>query len=1146
MTHAIRPGLLILQGNRLELLRDAVLHWLAQQPLAPLEEEIVLVQSNGAAEWLKMALAAQRGICAATRVELPARFLWRTYRQVLGRDAVPPQSALDKSVLTWRLMRLLPLQLHQPGFAPLTHYLQGHDAQRRLQLARKLADLYDQYQIYRTDWLDAWAAGRDVLLDASGAPTPLAEDQRWKALLWRTVLDELSDAERASIRPRVQRAMLQALADAGAAAVRLPRRVVLFGASHLPGALLDALVALSGQVQILMALPNPCRYHWADIIEGRELLRDVPMRRGTRNDIDLAAVGLEAMHAHAHPLLAAWGRQGRDFMRQLDAFDARATAQDEPELPREGLFDEAPGVTLLQQTQAAVRDLLPLQEHPRNPIAATDRSVVFHIAHSPQREVEVLHDQLLSLLAQQDCANPLRPRDIVVMVPDIAPFAPAIRAVFGQYSPGDARNIPYDIADLPARATEPLLLALAWLLRLPDQRMHATELGDLLDVPAIARRFGLQPEDRPRLTHWIAGAGVRWGLDAAQRAHLGLAACGEQNSWSFGLRRMLLGYTGAGESGFADIVPYEEIGGLDAALIGPLADLLDVLQAWWRTACGTATPQQWAQHARDLLDALVQPQELAERQTRARIDDALSAWLDDCAAAGFDEPVPLAVLRDGWLGAVDDAPGAGRFLAGGVTFCTLMPLRSIPFEVVCLLGMNDGDYPRQSPRNDFDLMRQPGQYRPGDRARREDDRYLMLEALLSARRMLYISWAGRSPRDNTAQPPSVLVAQLRDYIAAGWRGEGEGDVLAQRTTVHPLQPFSRRYFERAAKENAALFTYAGEWRMAHADSAAPAPAPAHGLPAFEALLEPLSLQQLVRFLKNPVKAFFRVRLDVVFDEQGAQDDDEVFALDGLSRHALLTDLLDDPQTAVREGVEHSIARRLHRLRGSGALPMRALGERVAQALQQEALPMLARWAELRQTYPHGAEKIPLRFAHAGVQLDDWLGDLRKGAQGRVWMLLTASRLLGDKASPRPDKLLDAWVRQLATSACGEAAEGWLIGPDASLQLPPLAQEAAAAHLQALLAAWKTGMDAPLPIAARTALAELAKGKGAATYDGSFNTTGEVEEPCLARVFPDFDALRADGRFDHYKDTLFQPLLDWTQGCSVMIHSQMPAHTGEDA
>ena len=98
-------------------------------------------------------------------------------------------------------------------------------------------------------------------------------------------------------------------------------------------------------------------------------------------------------------------------------------------------------------------------------------------------------------------------------------------------------------------------------------------------------------------------------------------------------------------------------------------------------------------------------------------------------------------------------------------------MRALPFEVLCLLGMNDGDFPRSSARSDFDLMAWPGQQRPGDRSRRDDDRQLMLEALLSARRVLYVSWAGRSARDNSEQPPSVLVSQLRDYLAAGWAGE---------------------------------------------------------------------------------------------------------------------------------------------------------------------------------------------------------------------------------------------------------------------------------------------------------------------------------------------------------------------------------------
>ena len=124
---------------------------------------------------------------------------------------------------------------------------------------------------------------------------------------------------------------------------------------------------------------------------------------------------------------------------------------------------------------------------------------------------------------------------------------------------------------------------------------------------------------------------------------------------------------------------------------------------------------------RALIEAFLAPTDERERMTVAALQDALRGWLDACASAGFDEPVSLAVAREAWLAGIDEPGVNKRFHAGGVTFCTLLPMRSIPFEVVCLLGMNDGDYPRSSRRSDFDLTALPGQHRPGDRSRRDDD-----------------------------------------------------------------------------------------------------------------------------------------------------------------------------------------------------------------------------------------------------------------------------------------------------------------------------------------------------------------------------------------------------------------------------------------
>ncbi|MBP7520543.1 MAG: exodeoxyribonuclease V subunit gamma [Leptothrix sp. (in: Bacteria)] len=1183
-------GLLILHGNRLEWLLEAVLDWLQRQPLPPLEEELLLVQSNGIAEWLKRSLAERSGICAATRVELPARFLWRCYRAVLGPAGVPRRSPLDEAPLVWRLMRCLPQVAGQPDFEPLAQYLAADDSDaqalsRRLQLAQRLADLYDEYQVYRADWLQAWASGDAVLIDALGRRSPLPAEQRWQARLWQQLCGELSEAEARGVRSEVHARAVAALQAGEAARQRLPRRVVVFGLSHLPQQALEALQALAGRAQVLLALPNPCRYHWSDIIEGRELLAAATAarrRHPLRGGVDLAALPLEQAHAQAHPLLAAWGRQARDFIRLLDRFDDTRRQAGALELPRVDLFDDAPGDTLLQQLQARIRDNLPAGEalEGATPPPAADRSIAFHIAHSAMREVEVLHDQLLHRLAPFPGEAKLAPRQIVVMLPDIEPWAPLIHAVFGRHGPGDARRIPYEIADLRSRERAPLLRALEWLLRVDAQRCTAGELRDLLEVPAVARRFGLDAlgdEGREVAARWLAGAGVRWGLDAAQREQLGLGACGEANTWRFGLRRMLLGYAvgldgsgetlsdasaqGPGEAAFEDwqdIAPYGEVGGLESVLAGSLALLVDALGDWWARSAQSATPADWGPRCQALLQAFFTAADEGDRLLLARLNEALSHWLDDCEAADFDERIPLAVLREAWLGGVDDAGLRSRFLSGGVLFCTLMPMRAIPFELVCLLGMNDGDYPRRAPRSDFDLIGAPGQRRPGDRARRDDDRLLMLEALLAARRGLYVSWAGRNLRDNSPQPPSVLVAQLRDAIAATWGEER----LAALTTEHPLQPFSRRYFEAGSP----LVSYAREWRAAHpepATGAAPllrSAASSAPVPDLASML-PLNLARLEQWLRRPVAAHWRERLGVVFTPlASAVADDEPLALDALDETLLLQQLvagLARPEQCSPQALQAGLERRVRQLARRGELPLGALGERWQHHFQVTAEPMLRVWAEWMAELPQAAAPLRLSWVDeadeedgegadeeggdaalpASLLLDDWLDGLRQGPDGTpVWLQLEVRRLASkprvsekkpsaqgpDRSKPpllRPEQFVGPWLRLLAASAQGQPLPGRLIGRDVVAWLTPPAPQESRRLLRQLLAAWRHGLQAPLPVALYTAMAWLkARATGSLAdadeaarqaYDGGHRPAlAEAREPALARCWPEWEQLAA--------------------------------------
>ena len=1161
----LSPGLVALHGNRTEWLTDAVVDFMARRPLGPLEPETVLVQSNGVAEWFKMALAERVGACAAVQVELPARYLWRSYRQVLGADQVPPRSAVDKSALVWRLLELLPELRSEPGYEPVAGFLQGGEPDRAWQLAERLADLFDQYQVYRGDWLAEWAEGREQVRSASGAAVDLPSDQRWQARLWRAVLARLDAPARDAIRPHIHERALAALRGSQSPAAALPRRVVLFGMTHMPLPLLEWVSAVARHAQVLLAVPNPCRYHWADAIDGRELLAAGRRRHPLRGGTDLARLPIESLHAHAHPLLAAWGRQGRDFVRQLDAFDETATAQERLALPRVDFFDTAEEdarTPLLAQVQHRIRDLVPLAEHPRRALEPTDRSIVFHSAHSALREVEVLHDQLLDLLAHPPGGAPLVPRDIVVMVPDIALFAPAVRAVFGQVPSGDARYIPWGIADLSAGASHPLVGAVDWLLRAPVQRIAWSELRDLLGVPAVAARFGLGEDEVAQLTAWMAGAGIRWGLDAEQRIGLGLGACGAQNTALWGLERMLLGYA-AGAGSFDGIEAWDEVGGLAAELAGALAALVARLQRWLGEASAPAEPAVWAERLRALMADFARPVDDADRKALEALDAALDQWLTSCEAAAFAQPVPLEIARAAWLQALDEPQLAQRFRAGGVTFCTLLPLRAIPFEVVCLLGMNDGDYPRRSPRSDFDLMALPGMARPGDRSRQGDDRQLMLEALLSARRVLLVSWTGRSVRDNSVQPPSVLVSQLRDYLAAGWGQEA----LDARTTEHPLQAFSRRYFTGAVQAgDQRWFTYAREWRAVH-ETPVPAAGAQEAVPAAEgAAPRSLTLDRLGGFLRHPAREFLRERLAVVFEPlEDAVPDDESFGVAGLEKHQMAEAVLDGLDARAAGGdpaaLEDQLAEALAALRRAGRLPMAGLGARAEHALFDEWLPMALAW---RQECAHWGTPAPrLRLAwmlddaneliatnahgiSAGGQFDlknpatvvlhDWLEPLRRSADGELALLTrTASRVLGKgtKTQPqaRPEKLLPAWLRALAAAASGTPVHGVLVAGDALLRWAPMEEAPARQALGQLLALWRTQAlaAAPLPLPLKTALAQAREGAAQLAYEGagpSQGTRGEVEDPAWQRFYPDFEALSADGLLENLARQVHAPLADW--------------------
>lgn len=1140
----LTPGFMVVHGNRLDELRSLVVSWMRMYPLRPLENEIILVQSNGIAQWLKLALAADEsadeeggvGISAAVDVQLPGSFMWQLYRSVLGHDQIPSSSLLDKAPLTWRLMRLLPQLIDRPHFEPLQRFLlDDNDLRKRYQLSERLADLFDQYQVYRADWLQDWAVGKHQLRNGRGLSKPLPVGNCWQAELWRALLEDVGSEGMAQSRAGVHQRFMEAAAALDEAPSTLPSRVIVFGISSLPAQGLEALAALGRFSQVLLCVHNPCRHHWADIVADKDLLRHQYKRQARKQGMPVV-LDSDNLHQHAHPLLAAWGKQGRDYINLLDSYDDPASYQAAFGDGRIDLFSEGEPRHLLGQLQDDILELRPLAETqsiwPSVDIK-TDKSIRFHVAHSAQREVEILHDQLLARFSA-DAA--LRPRDVIVMVPDIDSYAPHIRAVFGQLDRDDRRFIPFTLTDQGQRGRDPLLIAVEHLLKLPDSRFPVSEILDLLDVPALRSRFAILERDLPTLRRWIEGAGIRWGLDARQRTQMGLPIELEQNTWRFGLRRMLLGYAVGTGIGCSDIEPYDEIGGLDAALIGPLAALLDALEVACQQLDRPATPAQWGIRLHQLLQLFFTADTEHDEYLLNQLEELREEWLETCEAVGLVEQLPLTVVREAWLAGLDQGRLSQRFLAGSVNFCTLMPMRAIPFKIVCLLGMNDGDYPRAQPPLDFDLM--GSDYRPGDRSRREDDRYLLLEALLSAREQLYMSWVGRSIRDNSERPPSVLIGQLRDHLASGWRLSGDealdssarGQKLLHALTLeHPLQPFSARYFHQG---NPALFSFASEWQHLHAGVAVAdtqATLPAHRQE------EPLSVAQLQDFLRNPVRHFFSQRLKVFFESaEKPVSDIEPFVLDALERYTLSDSLLSAGMASAGE-ITDVLENHARKLQGSGLLPMAEFGTRLREELIEPLPDLLERYRQLLVLWPSRLDSaLPITFQAQGIVLEGWLAGVYQREDGNCLSVSTIANAIGGVRSRKWHRLIRPWVLHLASCAVGLPLTTAVVASDDTLLLDPLPLDQAQTALSDLLLAWQTGMTRPLPVAVKTAVAwlsqtdeekALAAARKAYEGDGVTSNGERREAVALMRQFADFDALVDSEEFEGWAQTLYQPMLE---------------------
>ncbi len=1022
-------SLILYKSNRLETLVGQLAEQALGSPLSsPFVGEQVIVQTQGMAQWLKLELCKRQGMLANVEFPFPRAFLSR-----LTADLLPAQlraGAIEPEALTWRVMGRLEALLSQPAFSEIQNYLAfSADPRRKFQLAERVAALFDQYSVYRPEWIAAWQKG---------------EATHWQAALWRAVL-----TDGLACQGKFLYELIQALNSPACEAARLPERLCIFAPNNLPPIYLAVFEALARHIPVHLFCLCPCREYWGDTPSPREA-EQLQARTGDGN-LEPGDLHLEG----ANPLLAAWGRTGRAFQRLVTDLEGI-----EQELED---YSESESRQLLGAIQSSI--LTPGEDESTPPeklalVKRDDRSVQVHVCHSPLRDLQVLREHLLEWFA----ADPtLGAQDILVMLPDVEAYAPFIKGVFDNAEPG-APAIPYTLPDRGARQESALVDGFVELLQLATSRLGASVVVDFFETAAVRRRFGVAGDELSQIRQWIQNAGIRWGRDAEHRVKLGLPRFAE-HTWEHGSSRLLLGYAMAdgADALVHELLPCEGIEGTATGLLGRWLDFQQQLFAALDELAVNRTLSDWASTLNQLLDQLFLP-EPAEEMAASAIRQVLDGLRQQQAASGFQETVPLGVVLECILPQFGESQPGKAFLRGSVTFCGLGPMRSIPFRVVCLLGLQDGSFPRCPAPPSFDLMaKQP---RTGDESRRDDDRYLFLETLLAARDCFYVSYVGQSVRDNSPRPPSVAVSELLDFIASRFRlegeegAEGEPRMVSQLlVTVHRLHAFSPAYFGQGDRR---LFGYSPALARisqclanpASRSSAKPFLVQALGVPGEE--WKSVTLRDLQSFYRNPSRFFVEKRLEFRLPtDHDLLQEEEPFSVGGLEAFACKQEILEASLSGKLR------AQLLAVWKGAGQLPPGPAAGLLANDLFAEVGPLAKRLQERIGQAQREPRDCELR-----------LGEFKLEGQLALFPGVGLVHYRAAKVDPKKkgEAHLKLWIEHLLLQLAewDGPKSSYLIGEDGSWEFGEVAK--AQELLGELLEIYLRGLAAPLPFFPKSAFA----------------------------------------------------------------------------
>ncbi len=945
-------------SNKLEHLVDllsAVIQHTETHSSNPLEAVLspttIIVESLGMQHWLNMSLAQRHGVAMNLDFPMPTRFMWQVARQLLGEDLIPQQSTYKREILVWRLFALVQQDavMMQPEMQAVRDYVQqlnkgsaqGEQA-KVFDFCRAVADVYEQYMLYRPDWLVAWEKGLSMLEGYMSEP-----EARWQSYLWRLLVQQQP------YHPANLHAMaVEALKDGkGIKRAQLPAHLFVFSLNTMAPQLVNFLDALAEYVDIHVFHLNPCVNYWGDFQTRRQQARELQLANWLNPE-------------SPNPILADMGQQGRDLFNllqqqqafEISAFEAPNMAEkaDQP-LPQPNLLHE------LQQAIFEGKYVAPGANG-----FAQDESITVVSAHSALRELQGLHDHLLSLFERDPN---LHPQDVLVMCPAIEDYAAFIPAVFSTHRTFDSDpRIPCSVADRAPLDSVPEVAAFMHLLELPDSRFEVSAVIDFLRLDAIQTHFELTGNELDLLINWIEQARIHWGLSAQHQQTIVEQVNNADSpgvnglySWEWGLERLLTGLAHIDTPVFIDpIVTIPDVEGQQALALGKLCLLLEQLQEHRKALLTPRTADDWQQYLHSLKHSFFGVLK-DNTQAALKIDKAIAELHEHALQAHFDEVISIEVLRLAFKQRFSSPDAINQFMTGQVTFCSMLPMRSIPFKVIAMLGMNDGQYPRQSIPISFDLMTKYPR-RLGDRSRRGDDRYLFLEAIISARQQLYLSFQGKHIRDNSERQPSLVLRELFDYLRAAY-STSKG-VLPYKSSQMPLHAFAKEHFDNRKSDVIASFD-TGWLRLAEliqtGEQAKELNVEVNDkrVPSDSSESRLLSVASLVKALKDPLRYFANTNLGLYLDDRELElNDAEPFGIGGLERYQLLSEYINEQISGLEsDGKTDAFADALRRSVLAGEIP--------ADPITQERIMLIQPYVDKLVEYVQATETVP-EGAHVSI------------------------------------------------------------------------------------------------------------------------------------------------------------------------------------